>query len=78
MFNIPISITSRNEIMDIFEIFTKFPHDSVMIKNGDNTIDAHSIMGFFSLDISKPVEVLMHKEPDNDMTKALSKYIAVF
>lgn len=75
MFNIPISITNKREIMDIFEIFTKFPHDTVMIKNGDSVIDAHSIMGFFSIDISKPVEVVMHTQPDNNMTNALSKYM---
>ena len=35
MFNIPITITSQKEIMDVFEIFTKFPHETIMIKNGD-------------------------------------------
>lgn len=46
MFNIPITITSQKEIMDVFEIFTKFPHETIMIKNGDVAIDGHSIMGF--------------------------------
>lgn len=32
MFNIPITITSQKEIMDVFEIFTKFPHETIMIK----------------------------------------------
>ena len=59
MFNIPITITSQKEIMDVFEIFTKFPHETIMIKNGDVAIDGHSIMGFFSLDINKPVELVL-------------------
>ena len=75
MFNIPINLTDKKQIMDVFEIFTKFPHDAVLIKNGDNTIDAHSIMGFFSIDISKPVELMLHTEPNQNLTNALSKYM---
>mgnify|MGYP002553016044 CR=1 FL=1 len=75
MFNIPITITSQKEIMDVFEIFTKFPHETIMIKNGDVAIDGHSIMGFFSLDINKPVELVLSSEPTESFTNALSKYM---
>ena len=63
------------EIMDVFEIFTKFPHETIMIKNGDVAIDGHSIMGFFSLDINKPVELVLSSEPTESFTNALSKYM---
>ena len=75
MFNIPICLNDRKQIMDVFEIFTRFPHDAILIKNGDITIDAHSIMGFFSLDISKPVELMLHTEPNENLTSALSEYM---
>lgn len=75
MFNIPISLNDKRQVMDIFEIFTRFPHDAILIKNGDITIDAHSIMGFFSLDISKPVELMLHNQPNENLTSALSKYM---
>ena len=75
MFNIPITITSQKEIMDVFEIFTKFPHETIMIKNGDVAIDGHSIMGFFSLDINKPVELVLSPKPTESFTNALSKYM---
>ena len=75
MYNIPITITSKTEIMDIFEIFTKFPHETIMIKNGDVAIDGHSIMGFFSLDINKPVELILSSEPCGSFINALLKYM---
>ena len=46
-----------------------------MIKNGDVAIDGHSIMGFFSLDIDKPVELILSSEPSESFTNALSKYM---
>ncbi|MGN0499631.1 MAG: hypothetical protein ACI4HK_00630 [Ruminococcus sp.] len=75
MYNMPITITNKSEIMDVFEIFTRFPHETIMIKNGDVAIDGHSIMGFFSLDINKPVELILSSEPSESFTNALSKYM---
>ena len=75
MYNMPITITNKSEIMDVFAIFTKFPHETIMIKNGDVAIDGHSIMGFFSLDIDKPVELILSSEPSESFTNALSKYM---
>ena len=75
MYNMPITITNKSEIMDVFEIFTRFPHETIMIKNGDVAIDGHSIMGFFSLDIDKPVELILSSEPSESFTNPLSKYM---
>ena len=75
MFNIPITITSQKEIMDVFEILKIFPQKKKKKKKGDVAIDGHSIMGFFSLDINKPVELVLSSEPTESFTNALSKYM---
>lgn len=41
----------------------------MMIRSGDYTVDAHSLIGVFSLDINKPIELLLEKEPDDNFKK---------
>lgn len=60
--------------MEIFETISRF-HDQILIRSGDYTVDAHSLIGVFSLDINKPMELLMEKEPDESFLQAMSKFI---
>ena len=40
-------------------------------------IDAKSIMGIFSLDISKPIDLIVHTDADDeDILAALKPYLA--
>lgn len=48
MFSVPVSVKNKKEMIDMFETLAHFP-DTVMIRNGDNTVDAHSLMGFLQL-----------------------------
>lgn len=53
-----------NQITDIHE-FIKFAGNckcDVELKSGKYTIDAKSMLGVFSLDLSQPVEVIMGGE----------------
>ncbi len=47
----------------------------MMIKSGDYTVDAHSLIGVFSLDINKPLEIILDQAPDNSLLDAISKFI---
>jgi phosphotransferase system HPr-like phosphotransfer protein len=76
MFSLPISIISKNALIDIFETLTHFP-DIMMIKSGDYTVDAHSLMGVFSLDINKPTELILDKEPTEELKNAMSRFSPV-
>lgn len=75
LFNIQIALSDKQDIMDIYEILKKFPNEAMLIKCGENTIDAHSIMGFFSLDTSSPLELMLYSEPSEELKNALSKYL---
>ena len=47
----------------------------MMIKSGEYTVDAHSLIGVFSIDVSQPMELLLENEPDDSFKEAVSKFI---
>lgn len=76
MVSVPISVTNKNELIDIFETLAHFPNIMMMIKSGDYTVDAHSLIGVFSLDINKPIELLLEEDPDENFLNAISRFTA--
>ena len=59
----------------MFETLSHFPNIVMMIRSGNYTVDAHSLIGVFSLDISKPIELLLEKEPDDNFKNAISRFV---
>jgi phosphotransferase system HPr-like phosphotransfer protein len=43
--------------------------------SGRYAVDAKSIMGIFSLDLSKPIKLQAHTEDPEALVKAISKFI---
>lgn len=43
--------------------------------SGRYAVDAKSIMGIFSLDLSKPIELKAHTDEPGDFAKDIEKYI---
>ena len=74
MYSLPISAMNKNGLMEIFEILSHYP-SQMMLRNGDITVDAHSLIGVFSLDIHKPIELLMQQEPSESLKNALSSNV---
>ena len=60
--------------IDIFETLAQFPNTIMQIKSGDYTVDAHSLIGVFSLDINKPIELLLAEEPDEEFKNAIARF----
>ncbi len=75
MFSFPISAINKNGLIDIFETLAQFPNMMMMIRSGNYTVDAHSLIGVFSLDINKPIELLLEKEPDDEFKSAISRFL---
>ena len=57
-----IEIKSINDAKDFVNITTKYPFE-ILISSGCYRVDGKSIMGIFSLDLSKPITVEVN-EPD--------------
>lgn len=74
MKNYKISLPAINDVKDFVNILMKFDFD-VDLVSGRYAVDAKSIMGIFSLDLSKPIELNAHTDEPAELEKALEKYI---
>lgn len=70
----PISAKNKNGLIEIFETLAHFPNLMMMLRSGDYIVDAHSLIGVFSIDVSKPIELLLENEPDDRFKEAISKF----
>ncbi|MBQ2609698.1 MAG: HPr family phosphocarrier protein [Butyrivibrio sp.] len=75
MTTVSISLTDIDKIKQFVNDVTKFDYDFDLV-SGRYVIDAKSIMGIFSLDLSKPIELNIHTEENIDeILKALEPYL---
>ena len=75
MFSMPIIAKNKSGLIEIFETLAKFPDVMMMLRSGDYTVDAHSLIGVFSIDVSRPMELILENEPDDDLKQAVTKFI---
>ena len=75
MKTVQISLNSIDKVKSFVNDITKFDNDFDLV-SGRYVIDAKSIMGIFSLDLSKPIDLNIHAEDDVDtILEALKAYI---
>ena len=75
MKTVTISLNSIDKVKAFVNDITKFDYDFDLV-SGRYVIDAKSIMGIFSLDLSKKIELNIHAENDCDeVLKVLAPYI---
>lgn len=74
MKTIQISLNSIDKVKAFVNDITKFDYDFDLV-SGRYVIDAKSIMGIFSLDLSKPIDLNIHAEENvEDVLAALAPY----
>lgn len=71
-----ILLSSISDIKTFVNIVNKYEFD-VDLTSGRYVVDAKSIMGIFSLDLSKPIKVDVHAEDENaeKFVEEIKKYI---
>ena len=75
MKTVQISLNSIDKVKSFVNTVTQFDYDFDLI-SGRYTIDAKSIMGIFSLDLSKPIDLAIHVESEEaEILKALDAYL---
>ena len=75
MKTVQISLNSIDKVKSFVNDITKFDYDFDLV-SGRYVIDAKSIMGIFSLDLSKPIDLNIHADGDiDDILAALDPYI---
>ena len=75
MKTVQISLNSIDKVKSFVNDITKFNNDFDLF-SGRYVIDAKSIMGIFSLDLSKPIDLNNHAEENIDeIINILSPYM---
>ena len=75
MKTVKISLNSIDKVKSFVNDITKFDYDFDLVSRR-YVIDAKSIMGIFSLDLSKPIDLNIHVEDNVDeIISSLSPYI---
>lgn len=75
MKSVQISLNSIDKVKSFVNDITKFDCDFDLV-SGRYVIDAKSIMGIFSLDLSKPIDLNVYSgEDDAQIMEALKPYI---
>ena len=74
MTSVNICLDSIDKVKSFVNEITKFDSDFDLI-SGRYVIDAKSIMGIFSLDLSKPIELNIHSDEAAGILDVLAPYI---
>jgi phosphocarrier protein HPr len=69
-----IMLKSINDVKDFVNSVTKYDFD-IDLTSGRYIVDAKSIMGIFSLDLSKPIAVQVHSKECGKFCEDIKKYI---
>lgn len=70
MKTVKISLNSIDKVKSFVNDITKFNNDFDLV-SCRYVIDAKSIMGIFSLDLSKAIDLNIHADSDNDVAEIL-------
>ena len=70
---VTISLTQVSQVKQFVELVTKAPYD-VDIVSGRYTVNAKSMLGIYSLDLSKPIQVLIYSDDCGELKKELEAF----
>lgn len=70
-----IKLNTFGDVQEFVNSLMKFAFDIDLV-SGRYIVDAKSIMGIYSLDLTKPIELQAHTDDAEDLFTAIEKYIA--
>lgn len=73
MKSVKISLQMAQNVKDFVSIVQDYPYE-IDLRSEKYVVDAKSILGIFSLDLSKPVTVEIHSDSCDDLIDALKKF----
>ena len=74
MKTVKISLNSIDKVKSFVNTISQFDSDFDLI-SGRYVIDAKSIMGIFSLDLSQDIDLTIHAEDDTEIVEKLRDYL---
>ncbi|HIX50864.1 MAG TPA: HPr family phosphocarrier protein [Candidatus Borkfalkia faecavium] len=73
MKSVKISLQIAQNVKDFVKVVQDYPYE-IDLKSDKYVVDAKSILGIFSLDLSKPLTVEIHSDDCDDLIEALKKF----
>lgn len=74
MVSVNIMLNTINDVKNFVNIVSKYDFE-VDLSSGRYVIDAKSIMGIFSLDLSKPIKLNARCESDSKFIEEIKQFI---
>ncbi len=69
-----IKLVTFNDVQKFNAILTKFSFDIDLV-SGRYIVDAKSVMGIYSLDLSNPIELRAHTEDAEELFAQIAEFI---
>ncbi|MBP3655507.1 MAG: HPr family phosphocarrier protein [Clostridia bacterium] len=63
-----------NHVKDFVSLVNRFPYD-MDLRSGRYVVDAKSILGIFSIDLSRPIRMDIYSDDCDDLLRELESYI---
>ncbi|MBQ7964819.1 MAG: HPr family phosphocarrier protein [Ruminococcus sp.] len=74
MYNSTITIKDIDTARGFVDKMAKFMDTDITLNSGDYSIDGHSIIGIISLDLSKPIEVILSDNAPSELIDIIKQY----
>ena len=75
MKTVTIKLSLAENVKSFVNIINKYPYD-VDLRAGRHVVDAKSILGIFSLDLSKPITMEIYAEACDDLLADIEPFMA--
>lgn len=73
MKSIPIKLSFAEEVKAFVNVVSRYPYE-MDLRAGRHVVDAKSILGIFSLDLSKPISLEVYAEDCDDLLGDLKPF----
>ena len=73
MKSIPIKLSFAEEVKAFVNIVNKYPFD-MDLRAGRHVVDAKSILGIFSLDLSRPISLEVYADSCDELERDISLF----
>ena len=75
MKSVTIKLSLAENVKSFVNIVNRYPYD-VDLRAGRHVVDAKSILGIFSLDLSKPITMEIYEDNCDDLLKEIEAFKA--
>ncbi len=73
MKSVPIKLSFAEEVKTFVNTVNKYPYE-MDLRSGRHVVDAKSILGIFSLDLSKPITLDIYNDDCDDLVSDIQQF----